>query len=132
MSFLDNILQSRQSALPSAWKVLNEETQIDRIIEDSHQKPVAIFKHSIRCGTSAMAKFQLAENWDFSPEELDFYYLDLITYRPVSNRVTEVTDVRHQSPQVILLHKGQTIYNDSHHQISVEALKQALGQTGEA
>jgi bacillithiol system protein YtxJ len=129
MSFLDNVFKAQNDTLPSGWKELAQEEQIEQIIADSHRKPVAIFKHSIRCGTSAMAKYQLEAGWDFNSDELDFYYLDLIRNRPASNRVAETLGVRHQSPQVILIHKGQPVYNDSHHMISIEALKKALEQS---
>ena len=129
MSFLDNLFKAQQGTLQADWKVLEDESQIEQIIEDSYAKPIAIFKHSIRCGVSAMSKYQLEDGWDFNPEELDFYYLDLITNRSTSNRVAEEFGIRHQSPQVILIHKGQPVYDDSHHLISIQALKTALSQS---
>ena len=37
------------------WNRLTRLEQLDTIIEESVYKPVAIFKHSTRCGTSRMA-----------------------------------------------------------------------------
>ena len=100
MGFLDRILAAEQADIHNDWKVLQEVHQLDSLISDSFNKPVVIFKHSIRCGTSAMAKFQLEQSWDFSAEDLDFYYLDLINHRKISNQIAEVLNVVHQSPQM--------------------------------
>ena len=126
MGFLENFLKAQHSPLPMNWKVLEDEPQIDSLVETSFQKPVVVFKHSIHCGISAMTKHQLEDNWDFSTEELDFYYLDLINRRSVSNLVASRFGVVHQSPQIILIHQGQAVYNESHHMISIKALREAL------
>jgi len=113
-------------SLEHDWKELTDTEQIKDLIEESRRKPVVIFKHSIRCGTSAMVKWQLEKQWDFQPDELDFYYLDLIRHRTVSDAVAYSFDVVHQSPQVIIVHKGKAIYHTSHHMISLLGIRQAI------
>jgi bacillithiol system protein YtxJ len=124
MNLSDRIRES-ESIFPE-WKVLDQTGQLEQLQEASHRKPVVIFKHSTRCGISAHAKFRLEREWSFAPEDLDFYYLDLIAYRQVSNQVAETLQVTHQSPQIILLREGKAIYDSSHHMISVEELKKAM------
>jgi bacillithiol system protein YtxJ len=124
MNLSDRIRES-ESIFPE-WKVLDQTGQLEQLQEASHRKPVVIFKHSTRCGISAHAKFRLEREWSFAPEDLDFYYLDLIAYRQVSNQVAETLQVTHQSPQLILLREGKAIYDSSHHMISVEELKKAM------
>ncbi|MEM8902015.1 MAG: bacillithiol system redox-active protein YtxJ [Bacteroidota bacterium] len=109
-----------------SWKAVTQEQQLDEIINRSFEKPVAIFKHSIRCGLSAMVKSQLESEWDLSEEELEVYYLDLISYRPISNKVAEVTGVPHQSPQIILLRNGEVQYHTSHSAITVKGVRKVL------
>ena len=125
---MNNLFGTNQPELLEQWKVLDSEEQLDQIIKDSYQKPVVLFKHSISCGISAMAKYQLEEQWDFNPEDFDFYYLDLINNRSVSNKIAKDLDVIHQSPQIIVVKKGQSIYNTSHHNINSATLRRALGQ----
>lgn len=108
------------------WKPLKEVAQIDELLTASHDKPVAIFKHSTTCGISASAKHRFEQEWDLDPEKVDIYYLDLLRYRAVSNAVAEKTGVWHQSPQVILLKAGKAIFDTSHMAISVGRLNQAL------
>ncbi|MEO1449189.1 MAG: bacillithiol system redox-active protein YtxJ [Bacteroidota bacterium] len=108
------------------WKTLNSVDQIDTLLEASHQKPVAIFKHSTTCGISAGAKYKLDQEWDIDAEKVDIYYLDLLRYRSVSNAVADKTGVWHQSPQVILLKDGKAVFDTSHMAISAGRLAQAL------
>ena len=94
------------------WIPLQTETQLEEIRERSTGRPQVIFKHSTRCSTSAVVKGRLdrAEK----PEAIDFYYLDLISYRPVSNKVADLFRIDHESPQVLLIRDGQCIYDESH------------------
>jgi len=108
------------------WKTLDSAAQLVQIKEDSFTKPVMIFKHSTTCGISAFAKQKLEDNWDFSPEEFDFYYLDLLTYRPISNQIRDDFGVTHQSPQIILIKDGKAVFDTSHHQINSQAIRKSL------
>lgn len=128
MGLLDRILNSGEEKLQHNWKTLASIDQLDEIAQASYQKPVAILKHSIRCGISSMIKWQLESNWDLKVEDLDFYYLDLINHRNISNKIAEDFDVIHQSPQLILVKEGKATYTPSHHSISVQGLKNALTQ----
>jgi bacillithiol system protein YtxJ len=52
----------------------------------------------------------------------------VIESRPVSNAIAEKLAVTHQSPQLILLHSGQEVWNASHHNITGENIESALGE----
>lgn len=112
--------------LQHGWESLTKLDQVDKLAELSFEKPVVVFKHSIRCGTSAMAKWQLEKDWDFREGELHFFYLDLIRFREVSNEIARRFGVIHQSPQIIVLHKGEVTYHTSHHMISVPGIRSAI------
>ena len=126
MSFLDRFKNIQSEEIHRDWKILKELKQLDDIVEESYQKPVVLFKHSISCGISAMAKYQLEMDWDFDSDDLSFYYLDLINHREVSNEIADRLGVIHQSPQIILLKNGKPSFNTSHHAISIDGLKNAL------
>lgn len=124
MGILDRFFKdSSKRDMETNWKQLEHPEQLEEIKEMSKSKPVAIFKHSIRCGVSSMVKSQLEREWNLSPEEVTFYYLDLITYRPISNQIEKDFGVVHQSPQLILLKNGEVVYHDSHYSISVDQVK---------
>jgi len=126
MGFLDNLRNSQKNDLHPNWKTLDSEAQLKEIINGSHERPAMIFKHSTTCGISAGAKDRLQSNWNIDPEKMDFYYLDLLNYRPISNLIAETLDVIHQSPQVILIKDGAAVYNTSHHAIDPQAVNDAL------
>jgi bacillithiol system protein YtxJ len=104
------------------WILLTEEPQLEQIKEQSMTQPVVIFKHSTRCSTSTMARMRLER--DPVPANTSFYFLDLIRYRSISNRVAEDFSVHHESPQVLVIRNGECIYEDSHNGISMKELEE--------
>lgn len=126
MTYLERVRLAKQDGVHANWEVLEDESQLATLIQQSYEKPVAIFKHSISCGTSAMIKHQLETQWEFSADELSFFYLDLINRRSLSNKVAEVFKVVHQSPQIILLKDGEVTFHTSHLMISTKAIRKAI------
>lgn len=86
-------------------------------IEQS-ELPVLIFKHSTRCGISSMVWRRFKQDYAFSQNEVTFYYLDLLRYRTISNEIAARYDVVHESPQLIVLNRGEVIAHASHSAIN--------------
>lgn len=99
---------------------------MDEIRERSAGRPQLIFKHSTRCPTSALVKNRLER--DNAPETIDFYYLDLLRFRPVSNSVSTTFLVEHESPQVLLIVDGACVYDESHLGISMTGIMENTGR----
>lgn len=106
------------------WISLQTEEQLNDLIEKSSNKPQLIFKHSTRCPVSSMAKNRLEK--EEQPQDVDFYYLDLIKYRSLSNKIADDFKVTHASPQVLLIENGTCVYNDSHSNITMEDIVDAV------
>jgi bacillithiol system protein YtxJ len=102
------------------WKILNDTAQLEEIKKKSFEKTQVIFKHSTRCSISSVAKSRLEKAQ--APENIDFYYLDLISYRNISNEVAEKFDVFHESPQVLMIRNGECVYDESHMSISMNEI----------
>ena len=85
------------------WKNLESVELLEALLQASYQKPVAIFKHSTRCSISSMAMSRIERNWDTLPIDFELYYLDLLTYRPVSNAIEAQLGIEHQSPQLLFI-----------------------------
>lgn len=97
------------------WIHLKEEDQIDEIITESHSNPVMIFKHSTSCNISGMAFDRINRSWDEGEmENVSAYYLDLLSFRNISNAVAEKFSISHQSPQVLIIKDGKCVYDTSH------------------
>ena len=94
------------------WIPLLKEEQIEDIKKNSSHTPQVIFKHSTRCGTSSLVLNRLERASDIP--DADFYMLDLIRYRDISNKIAELFDVYHESPQVLLIKNGECHYEESH------------------
>jgi bacillithiol system protein YtxJ len=108
------------------WIELTEINQLQDIKDKSVTKPQIIFKYSTRCGISRMVKNQFVEDFEFSENEVDLYYLDLIQYREVSNAVANTFNLVHESPQLLVIKNGIEVAHDSHGSINVMDLKQYI------
>lgn len=106
------------------WSELKEESSIEQLRELSKTHPVLIFKHSTRCSISSAALDRLERHWKESEmTDVKPYYLDLLAYRALSNKLQEVFYVEHQSPQVLVIKNGRCIYDASHVDISYNEIK---------
>src|SRR4051794_10938209 len=99
------------------WIHLTDEEQVKQLISKSQLRPQVIFKHSTRCSISAVALQRLQKV--SQPSDIDFYFLDLLSYRGLSNKVAETFHVAHESPQVLVIRDGECIYEESHLGISM-------------
>lgn len=94
------------------WAVLSTEEQLLTLLEKSNTRPQLIFKHSTRCSISTVIKTRLEKS--SIPATIDFHYLDLLTYRSLSDKIASDLQVYHESPQVLLIRNGECIFDESH------------------
>lgn len=114
------------------WVELKNIDQLEELCKQSGEKPVLIFKHSTSCSISRAALSRLEQKWN--DEDLLLitpYYLDLLSNRSISNSIAEIFNVEHESPQVLIIKNGKSIYNNSHLGIDYSSIKAKLGETGE-
>ena len=105
------------------WIPLTDLGQLTEIIETSEEKPVVIFKHSTRCSISRMALKQFENEFDLTLDQVTIYFLDLLAYRDISNAISLRFNVVHQSPQLLLIKNGESVYHVSHSDIDAADLK---------
>ena len=105
------------------WIELKKKEQLEAIKRASFGQPVLIYKHSTRCGTSTLVKNKLERKWNINEAgELKTYYLDLINNRDISNQIASEFGVFHESPQVLIIRNGKSVYDASHFWISYSAI----------
>jgi bacillithiol system protein YtxJ len=102
------------------WISLTREEQLDDLVKKSFERPQAIFKYSSRCSLSDMIKDRLERKT--APDAIDFYFLDLISYRALSGKIATLFHVHHESPQVLLIRNGECVYDESHAGIRMDEL----------
>ncbi|HEX3385802.1 MAG TPA: bacillithiol system redox-active protein YtxJ [Mucilaginibacter sp.] len=100
------------------WIPLESAEQVNEIKQQ--QGYSIIFKHSIRCSTSLMAKRRLEMDKETLPDEIPAYFLDLIRHRDLSNMIAEDFQVHHESPQLLVIKDGECILDQSHGHISMD------------
>jgi len=100
------------------WIALTKVDQLQEIEEKSKTKTQVIFKHSTRCGISRMVMKQFVDAYNQSETNLDLYYLDLLSYRDVSNEIGYKFQVMHESPQLLIIKNGVVVAHASHGSIS--------------
>jgi bacillithiol system protein YtxJ len=55
-------------------------------------------------------------------------FVRVIEERPVSLALAERVDVRHESPQALLIKEGRAVWNASHRGVNVAALQAAVNE----
>ena len=125
MGFLKKLLSSTEvkktKELP--WISLTDIKQLELICEQSKNKIQIIFKYSTRCGISRIMLNRFVDLYDLAEGAADLYYLDIISYRNVSNAIAHKFQINHESPQVLVMKSEKVIAHASHSVISKIDLK---------
>ncbi|MHA7058943.1 bacillithiol system redox-active protein YtxJ [Aquimarina sp. M1] len=116
--------KEEKQALP--WQELKSLEQLAKIKEDSKIKTQAIFKHSTRCGISRMVIRNFESSFDLSDNQVDLYYLDLLSHREISSEIAARFQVYHESPQFIIVRNGVAVHHASHSAITPQVLHQFI------
>ena len=102
---------------PVKWIELTGSQELNQLIEDSYSKPQLIFKHSMACGVSGMTKRRFESEAGNNVDRLAFHLLVIQKNRNLSNQVAVQFQIRHESPQVLIVKEGSVIAHASHWQI---------------
>ena len=94
--------------------------KLDALFEESHNKPIVFFKHSIACPISRSV-FQ-----DVSNADAEIWLMVVQDARKVSNAIAEKTGIKHESPQTIIIRDGKAIYHSSHYDSTAASIENAL------
>ncbi|MBT1702638.1 bacillithiol system redox-active protein YtxJ [Chryseosolibacter indicus] len=109
------------------WIELTNPGQLEEIKKMSENTPILIFKHSTRCSTSRMALDRLERNWNqHEMTDIKPFFLDLLSYRQISNLIADQFGIQHESPQVLVISKGQSVLDLSHFEIEYDQIKKKV------
>lgn len=100
----------------------------EEALRRSEDHPVLILKHSTTCPVSARAYREFAAfvsaNAANPVQDMEYRMVNVIESRPLSRRIAEETEIRHESPQVLLLSEGRVLHHASHSKITKKKLLQ--------
>lgn len=94
--------------------------RLDELIEESHVRPVFVFKHSSSCGISHDVLSQM--------EALDHEVHVIVVQesRAISDAVEQKLGTRHASPQAFVLKDGKPVYHATHYGIDPQKILEHL------
>ena len=93
---------------------------LERLVAESHERPVILFKHSLTCGISRGVYREVSQ------VRADVNMVVIQTHREISNAVATLTGIRHESPQAIVLRSGMPVYHASHYDIEAQHIEASL------
>lgn len=109
---------------------------LERLLAESHLRPLLLFKHSAVCGISAEALDELLDHLNsgraapaLTPEGLAsprYAVVTVQTHREISNAVSARLGIRHETPQALLIHGGRVVWSASHFRVTADAVRQAV------
>jgi bacillithiol system protein YtxJ len=100
------------------------DAELEGLFARSDDAPVVIFKHSTTCPISAHAHGQMRRLDRAVVGEIALVVVQRA--RGVSNEVARRTGLRHESPQAIVLRRGQPVWSASHFDITTDAVERAV------
>lgn len=101
-----------------SWVTLNDPAQLAELGKKGAPAYRVVFKHSTRCGLSAMMLRRFEATWKGHASDTAFYLLDLIRHRELSEEVARQFGLYHQSPQVLIIRDGVLVDSASHGDIA--------------
>ena len=99
---------------------------LDRALASSQIQPIVLFKHSLSCGTSAMAYEDMEGLLADDGVTASIYVIPVQTARAVSSAIAERFGVRHESPQVLIVHQGTVVWHGSHFRVTAANVRARL------
>lgn len=103
---------------------LNSDAAWDEALAQSESIPVLVFKHSSACPVSGKAHTEMADLAE--EEEVPVYKVVVQENRSVSDTIETDLAVRHETPQVILLHEASAVFDTSHFNVTADTLREEL------
>jgi len=108
------------------WIHITTEAQLLEAWDNNSGNTRLFFKHSTRCSISSMALSRFEQNAEQLNEICDLYFINLLEFRQISNKLEEISNVMHQSPQVIVLKNNEVIYTETHSSIDAKGIERLL------
>ena len=106
--------------METQFTTVADEEALEELFARSQEGPVVIFKHSNTCPISAMAYGRMKEFGS------GVALVVVQQSRELSREVEARTGVRHESPQVLVLRRGEPVWTASHFDITAEAVRRAV------
>lgn len=112
-------------------KQLSSLEALREALAESRQQPIVIFKHSNACPISSRALREFEAYLENAAPQVSYHLVTVQTARAVSNEIEAQLQLRHETPQAILVKDGREVWNASHFDITAPALASAIAKASE-
>ncbi len=101
-------------------EVFKRTTHLSEILQKSEQEEVLIYKNSNNCNTSKEIENILTDA--IMKQKITFpVYMVTVQEMPIlSKNIETILEIKHETPQVILLEKGKVKHTSSHKDINLK------------
>lgn len=108
------------------FKEITSSQEFGEILDESCQRKIILFKHSTTCPISERAWQEVQAFIKENTDDVLVVMIKVIESRPVSNQIANDLEVKHQSPQVLLLSNRKVLWHVSHQSVTRNKIIKAL------
>ncbi len=113
----------------SSYTVLHTMEELEHLLAKAPHGSLLLLKHSTACPLSRQAHKEFVTYGEQkSPADPPLALVKVIEHRSTSNAIVTRFQVKHQSPQILLIIQKKVVWHASHWDITVEAIRQAICQ----
>lgn len=112
--------------MPEILVEMQSVEEFNQALQESFERPVLLFKHSLTCPISTRAFRELQAHLNNADPNTSYRLIKIQNAYQLSNEVASRLKVGHESPQAILVRGGQEIWNASHSDITSSSLEEAI------
>ncbi|WP_219838924.1 bacillithiol system redox-active protein YtxJ [Paenibacillus sp. R14(2021)] len=109
------------------WNEITTLNEWVEIFDKSTERGQLILKHSTTCPVSANALREFEDYLKSTPnQKIDYTLVKVLESRPVSNKIADELNVKHESPQMIFIKDKAKYWATSHWAITKEHMTAVL------
>lgn len=109
----------------SGIREISTESELEAALGDG---TVVLYKHSHRCGICIRSRKQM-EKFSSQNPEVPVLQVDVVRDRELSNSIADRFEIRHESPQAIVVRRGEPLWNGSHSSVTADRLNEGIAPT---
>jgi len=99
----------------------------DKALTASKGEPVFVFKHSTTCPINARAAYRVNKWLDAQGDDAPkMVFVKVIEKKPISQKIAARVEVVHESPQMLLIVDGKSVWDSDHEEITGKSLSAAV------
>lgn len=109
------------------WKEITTIEEWDNIFNTSTEKDQIILKHSTTCPVSTNALDEYNAYLQENPNKnIDYTMVKVRESRPVSNKIEEDLELKHESPQIIYIKNKERYWSTTHWSVTKAHMKAVI------